>query len=311
MASAKSVGDLIALHGEALHLAWLGDPGAAANPLDISEPDTHTSPVGHLNFIRSHRVVIAGHDELTYLASLDPGVIEETLTHLSRRTTAAIIVADGLSPPPLLIGHANRLGIALLGSNLDGPTLVDHLQHYLLEMLGETVVLHGVFMEVAGLGVLITGDSGIGKSELALELINRGHRLVADDAPLFRRIAPTTIVGRAPDPLADFLEVRGLGILNIRAMYGDSAIKRSKYLKLIIHLQLMDDVAMSEIDRLHGSRRHRPLLGVTIPEVIIPVAPARNLAVLVEAAARHQILQDNGYDAAADLIARQSREMKK
>jgi len=163
-------------------------------------------------------------------------------------------------------------------------------------------------MEVMGTGVLITGESSIGKSELALELLTRGHRLIADDAPEFTRIAPDTLNGTCPDMLRDFLEVRGLGILDVRAMFGASAIKENRNLRLIIVLQDIEEAV--KIDRLHGSRRLRTIQGVDVPEVTLPVGPGRNLAVLLEAAVRNHILIANGYDASDAFIERQKRRLE-
>jgi len=175
----------------------------------------------------------------------------------------------------------------------------------------ERLTLHGVFMEVMGAGVLLSGSSGVGKSELALELITRGHRLIADDAPIFSRMAPNSLVGNCPDLLRDFLEVRGLGLLNIRAMFGDSSIKEARFLQLIVHLEHMDEMELKEIDRLYGSHQIRTFLEVEIPQITIPIAPGRNLAVLVEAAVRDHLLRRNGYNAALDFIERQQIQIMK
>jgi len=160
-----------------------------------------------------------------------------------------------------------------------------------------------------GTGVLITGESSIGKSELALELLTRGHRLIADDAPEFARVAPDTLIGTCPEMLREFLEVRGLGILNVRAMFGASAIKQSRNLRLIIRLQDMDEAV--KMDRLHGSRMLRNIQDVDIPEVTLPVGPGRNLSVLVEAAVRNHILISKGYDASEAFIERQKKRLEK
>ena len=163
-------------------------------------------------------------------------------------------------------------------------------------------------MEVMGLGVLLTGPSGVGKSELALELLSRGHRLVADDAPEFRRTAPDTVHGSCPPMLTDFIEVRGLGILNVRAMYGNNAVMPHKRLHLIIHLQpLTENGNVPAFDRLDTNQRHRAILEVDIPEVILPVAAGRDLAVIIEAAVRNHVLYLNGYNAAEDFIERQQQ----
>jgi len=168
-----------------------------------------------------------------------------------------------------------------------------------------SITLHGVFLDVFGVGVLLTGDSGIGKSELALGLVNRGHRLVADDAVDFQRINQETIIGTSPPLLQDFLEVRGLGVLNIRVMFGDKAIKRNKRLQLIIKIIALSREELKTIDRLHGMYCYQNILDMEIPEVSIPVAPGRNLAVLVESAVRNQVLKHTGYVASEEFIKRQ------
>ncbi len=172
-------------------------------------------------------------------------------------------------------------------------------------MATENITIHGVFMEVIGIGVLLTGSAAVGKSELALELITRGHRLIADDAPEFTRFPDNSLRGSCPPLLSDFLEVRGLGILNIRAMFGDSAIKIRKRLNLIIHLQEMVSQELNEIDRLQGSLTSTEILGITVPKVTLPVAPGRELAILVETAARQYLQRLRGYHANEEFIARQ------
>ena len=165
-------------------------------------------------------------------------------------------------------------------------------------------------MEVLGNGVLITGESSVGKSELALELISRGHRLVADDAPEFTLVGPDILDGRSPSMLQGFMEVRGLGILNIREMYGDSAIKINKFLSLIIHMEKMNDSNLSNFSRLTGHTKVQKILNIDIPVTVIPVAPGRNLAVIVEAAVRNHILRKNGYDASQQLIDLQQQAIE-
>src|SRR5690606_5808229 len=188
---------------------------------------------------------------------------------------------------------------------------LSYLQYHISRALAPTTTMHGVFMEVYSIGVLITGDAGSGKSELALELITRGHRLIADDAPQFTLIAPDVIDGTCPELLQDCLEVRGLGILNVREMFGDTAIKRNKYLRLVVHLQRLDgNINEQTIDRLRGDASSRQLLDVEVPMLTIPVAPGRNIAVLVEAAARNHILRLKGYDPAQTFIDRQAHQIR-
>ena len=220
---------------------------------------------------------------------------------------AFIIVGESLAVPADLIELAEQSKTALFRSTVPAARLISHLQYHISDLLADRVTLHGVFMEVMSIGVLITGDSCMGKSELALELLTRGHRLIADDAPEFSCIAPDTINGVCPPVLDGFLEVRGLGVLNVRAMFGDSAIKTNKYLRLIIRLEGMREEGGWEVDRLRGTIRMRSVLDVEIPEIVLPVAPGRNLAVLVEGAALNHIQHLKGYDAAQDFIDRQRR----
>ena len=176
-------------------------------------------------------------------------------------------------------------------------------------MAEQTTTMHGVFMEVMGLGVLLSGVSGVGKSELALELLTRGHRLIADDAPIFSRLTEGTVEGICPPPLHDFLEVRGLGVINIRAMYGDRAIAERAVLQLIVHLQRLSEHELINLDRLRASKDEVGVLGVAVPRIMLPVVAGRELAVLAEAAVRGHVLAVGGYDAAEDFTRRQQRYM--
>ena len=268
------------------------------------EPDV--SYVGHLNFIHPHRIQVVGTQEDDYLRSLNATERNKALNKLFEGNPLCIIIASNMEVPDDFRALSDNTGIPLFHSKRGSQLLVNNLQYYLTSFFANRITLHGVFLEVNGIGVLLTGDSGVGKSELALELISRGHRLVADDAPEFARIAPDTLNGTCPPTIKHFLEVRGLGILNIHAMFGDSAIKDNKYLRLIVHLEKMNDEQIRDIDRLRGSHQKRTLLGVDIEQVTLPVAPGRNLAVLVEVAVRNHILALKGYNAAEDFIASQA-----
>jgi len=175
----------------------------------------------------------------------------------------------------------------------------------------EFITLHGVYMEVLGLGALLTGKSGIGKSELALGLIDRGHHLIADDAIEFTKDSNGHLIGTCPMLLQDFLEIRGIGILNIRAMFGDTAIQRNKRLQLIIKLEHFTEESLHAIDRLHGMHTSQEILGVTIPEVTIPVTFSRNLAILVETAVRNELLKQEGYLAHEEFKTRLHQQLYK
>jgi HPr kinase/phosphorylase len=194
--------------------------------------------------------------------------------------------------------------IPLFWSPLPSVQLMWLIRHYIVKALAESTSRHGVFLDVLGVGVLITGDSGVGKSELALELITRGNGLVADDVTELYRISPDTLEGRCPELLRDFLEVRGLGVLNIRTMFGETAVRRKKSLKLIVHLHRPPGGDISQMERLPLNASHQEILGVKISTVSIPVMAGRNLAVLVEAAARNFVLQMRGIDTTQDFVVR-------
>jgi len=308
-----TVNQLFDSHAQKLALKWVAGRSGEAKEIqftaDLSGKRGYAEMplIGHLNLIQPNRIQVLGDTELSYLESLGKNSYHDALTMLFDETPAFILVADGAMPTDDLRQWAEQASIALLSSSLGSDKLIGLLHYDLTGLLAASQTLHGVFMEVGGLGVLLTGESGVGKSELALELVTRGHRLIADDAPEFSRIAPETIRGACPELLQGFLEVRGLGVLNVRAMYGDSAIKKDKNLRLIVHLKPIDDADVRNIDRLVGSQLNEMVLDVAIPRVILPVAPGRDLALLIEAAVRNHILRLNGYDAAQDFIQRQKK----
>ena len=295
---------------EKLGLSWICGSDHEHKVIHTSkELATEVSLVGQLNLINPHRVQILGRKELEYFDKLQKNSRKDAIAQLFSGESTLIILAGRLTAPEDLTAAATASHTPLLSSRLKSQETIENLQHYLTNFFAEKITLHGVFMEVMGTGVLITGESSIGKSELALELLTRGHRLIADDAPEFARIAPDTLIGTCPEMLREFLEVRGLGILNVRAMFGASAIKQNRNLRLIIRLQDMEEAM--KMDRLHGSRQLRKIQDVDIPEVTLPVGPGRNLSVLVEAAVRNHILISKGYDASEAFIERQKKRLEK
>jgi len=311
MITSIAVNDLFDTHRDKLTLEHVAGSDGKNRFIEFEDtqlavedvPDV--SFVGHMNFIHPHRIQVIGHRETTYLEKLSPSERDNAIKGLYDGDPLCIIVANSIKIPDALVTHSNTSGIPLFSSLQNSQFIVNHLQYYLSHTLANRITLHGVFLEVNGIGVLLTGDSGVGKSELALELISRGHRLIADDAPEFSRVAPDTLSGECPPQLKDFLEVRGLGILNIRAMFGDNTIKDMKYLRLIIHLEEMSETELQQIDRLRGSHQLQNILGVDVEQITLPVAPGRNLAVLVEIAVRNHILSYKGYNAAENFIQRQ------
>ncbi|MCW8924537.1 MAG: HPr(Ser) kinase/phosphatase [Gammaproteobacteria bacterium] len=285
-----------------IELKWVAGEEDPKRPIHEVKVSEHATLIGHLNLIHKNIIQVIGKTECDYLQSLDEDFRNNILQQIFSEQTVTIIMADGIPVPDKLIEFANKGHVPLLSCKTDSNEVVDIARYYLHELFSDKQIVHGVYMEVLGTGVLITGESSVGKSELALELISRGHRLIADDAPELTRIGPDILDGRSPSVLKDFIEVRGLGVLNIREMYGDNALKLNKYLRLIIHMVRLSKDELSKIDRLEGARQMRNIMGVDIPEVLLPVAPGRNLAVLVEAAVRNYILRYNGYDATKELM---------
>ncbi|MCF6235598.1 MAG: HPr(Ser) kinase/phosphatase [Gammaproteobacteria bacterium] len=287
-------------------LDWVWNAGHEGGERLVCLDDKPSSVlVGHLNLIHPSRIQVLGHTELLYLKRLKKNSYHDTLAALFAGQPAMVIFADNEMVSEDFMEYASREKIPLISSKVSSHVLIERIRYSLFNWFAAKTTLHGVFMEVIGIGVLLTGDSGIGKSEVAFELLNRGHRLIADDAPEFSRIALDTLSGACPPVLQDFLEVRGLGVINVREMFGDSAIKQSKYLRLVIHFKQMTDEDLNQIDRLHGSGQQSSILDVDIPQITLPVAPGRSLAVLVEGAVRNHILSYRGYNAAQHFMERQ------
>ena len=265
--------------------------------------------VGHMNYIHPFRIQILGAAELAYLRGLSSAELEVSIDRLFTTELVAIVVANDEAMPQHLLDQCNAHHIAVFTSPQPSPHIVDVFRLYLARMLAESTTLHGVFLDVLEMGVLITGASAIGKSELALELISRGNGLVADDIVELYRISPDTLEGRCPSVLRDFLEVRGIGILNIRTIFGETAVRPRKLLKLMVHLEDHSHEAFSELDRLQVNATFQEILGVPVRKVTIPVAAGRNLAVLVEAAVRNFVLNQRGIDSTKEFIERQQKLM--
>ncbi len=293
-----------------IELKWVAGAEDPERPLHEVNVNEHATLIGHLNLIHNNIIQVIGKVECEYLHNLEDDFRNSTLTQLFTNKTVAVILTDGLPVPDILCNFANKYNVPVLSCKAESNDVVDAARYYLHKLFSNKEILHGVFMEVHGTGVLITGESSVGKSELALDLISRGHRLVADDAPEFTRIGPDILDGRSPSILQGFMEVRGLGVLNIREMYGDNAIKINKYLRLIVHMEKMNDENSGEFSRLRGQTKVQEILNVEIPVTIVPVAPGRNLSVIVEAAVRNHILRNNGYDASQQLIDLQQQAIE-
>jgi len=292
---------------ENIDLKWIAGKSHATRPIKKTlHLNQQSTLIGHLNLIHPNRIQVIGKKEWHYLNKQGT---KRSLREIFSRRTAAIVFSNGQIIPDEYIQLADEKHTPLFQTDLDSGGFIDAVRFYISDLLAEKITLHGVFMEVLGSGVFITGESSVGKSELALELITRGHRLIADDAPEFTRIGPNLLDGTCPEVLRDFMEVRGLGVLNIRAMYGENAIKPNKHLRLVIHLERMTHENQQQLDRLYGSRALKTILDVPVTEIKIPVAPGRNLAVMVEAAVRNHILLDSGHNASDEFIHRQRMQI--
>ena len=271
---------------------------------DISPADL----VGHLNLIHPDRLQVLGSPEISWAGRQTPEKVAAHMREVIAAKPPALIVADGCEIPPAIQAVCESSDTPLFATPQQSATVIDSLRLYVSRQLAETITLHGVFMDVLGMGVMITGDSGVGKSELALELISRGHGLVADDVVEVSRVSLDILEGRCPELLRDFIEVRGLGLLNIRAVFGETACRRKMRMKLIVHLQRPQ--AGPETHRLPLDAQTETILGVPVRKVILPVAAGRNLAVLLEAAVRSTILQLRGVDSMQEFLDRQQRALE-
>jgi HPr kinase/phosphorylase len=265
--------------------------------------------IGHLNLMHPERLQVIGTPEVAWWARHAPEKITHHMQEICSAEPPAIIVADDCPIVTDVIKGCEASSTPLLKTPMSSAFVIDTLRAFLSRQLAETGTLHGVFMDVLGMGVLITGDSGVGKSELGLELISRGHGLVADDVVDISRIGSDTLEGRCPDLLKDFLEVRGLGLLNIRTVFGETACRRKMRLKLIVHLQ-KPTPGVPEAARLPLDAQNETILGVPIRRVTIPVAAGRNLAVLLEAAVRATVLKLRGIDSMQEFVDRQEAALR-
>jgi HPr kinase/phosphorylase len=266
--------------------------------------------VDYLNVIRPSSVVVIGRKESVYLETLSQHEQQLLFENLFKGPVTTIVITSRgrlVEPMLRLIGSADR---PVFRSEMDDADLLSNLRFYLGQALAETTTEHGVFLEIHSIGTFLTGASGVGKSELALSLISRGHRLIADDITAFSRVSPSAVDGMHPGLSNDFMEVRGLGILNIRAMFGSNALRRNKTLRMIVNMVEFTPENQHVFDRLGTTQKTRTMLGLEVPEFTLPVAPGRNLAVLVEAAARNHLLRMGGYNSAEDFIERQRRAIK-
>ncbi len=299
-----TVKDLVDDNTEDIDFTWIAGQSAA----DRLIPDNGMEAadlIGHLNLIHPSRIQVFGREEMDYYTRFDVRRRVHHVDELLAGGVPAMLIADGLEATQDLIEHCELNHVPLLGTTIPTAKLIDLLRIYLSRRLAPTTTVHGVFMDVLGVGVLITGESGLGKSELALELISRGHGLVADDAVDLARTSPNVIDGHCPALLQNMLEVRGLGLLNIRTIFGETSVRRKMKLKLIVHL--VRATAQDKFERLPLQDMTQEILGCPIRKVMLQVAAGRNLAVLVEAAVRNTILKLRGIDTLSEFMEKQAQ----
>jgi HPr kinase/phosphorylase len=293
-----------------LQLAWAGGHASAGSWLDSEHINASAQGlIGHLNVIHPNWIQVLSPTEIHHLDELGPEGAAQVIDKLGSSDLACLIVSDGQPVPPQILAMAEARPVPLLSTPLTSIQVMWILRPYLARALAEYTEMHGVLLDVLDVGVMITGHSGVGKSELALELISRGHGLIADDVVELYRIAPNIIEGRCPPMLKDFLEVRGLGMLSIRTIFGETAIRIKKNLKLIVELQRANPEQMAGLDRLPLRPENASVLGVPVRKVILPVAAGRNLAVLTEAAVRNFVLELRGFDSTQEFMRRQESLM--
>jgi len=297
---------------EALRWEWIAGHAHPERRFDeaaVRDAQSAADLVGYLNYIHPYRVQIVGRREVAYLSSSSPEDQERRISRIVTLEPPVLIGADGVTPPDRLVAMCDRAEIPLFVTSESAGQVIDIVRAYLAQLFADRITRHGVFMDILGLGVLLTGESGLGKSELGLELISRGHGLVADDAVDLYKISQSALEGRCPELLLNLLEVRGIGLLDIKAIFGETAVRRKMRLKLIVHL-VRKETMEREFERLPYEPLYEDILGIPVRKVVITVDAGRNLAVLVEAAVRNTILQLRGIDTYQEFIERHQRAME-
>lgn len=286
-----------------LNLTLLAGERGLSNRVDsprIQKPGLALS--GYTEHLHADRIQVLGNTEISYLNQIDPKQAETCVEHLCSFPISCFVITKGLEPPDFFLRRVEKAGIPTLNSPLQSSTFISLISKFLEERLLPTTHLHGVLIDVLGVGVLLTGKSGIGKSECALDLVIRGHRLVADDMIFVKKKMPAALVGQAEESIQHLMEIRGLGIINIKDLYGVSSIREKKIID--IKLELVEWDPQHEYDRLGVDDQRAEILGVEIPHIMIPVRPGRNLGSIIEVAARNFLLKGMGYHSARDFQER-------
>ncbi|MEO5733450.1 MAG: HPr(Ser) kinase/phosphatase [Rubrivivax sp.] len=302
---------LFEAHRQAMHWEWIAGHAHPERRFDddaVRDARSAADLVGYLNYIHPYRVQIVGRREVAYLTA-SPEEQERRISRIVTLEPPVLIVADGQLPPERMVAMCDRAEIPLFTTAESAGHVIDVVRGYLGQHFADRTTRHGVFVDILGLGVLLTGESGLGKSELGLELISRGHGLVADDAVDIYRTSQTSLEGRCPALLQNLLEVRGIGLLDIKAIFGETAVRRKMRLKLIVHL-VRKETLERDFERLPYEPLYEDILELPVRKVVIAVDAGRNLAVLVEAAVRNTVLQLRGIDTYQEFIRRHQAAME-
>jgi HPr kinase/phosphorylase len=259
-------------------------------------------------YLQPGRILVFGESEIRYLESLDVANRLNVLAAALSHDIPCVLITGGWEPPLELFAASDRYHVPLLRTGVSTPVSIAKLEYLLDDELAERQVIHGVLMDMLGLGVLIIGESGIGKSECALDLVVRGHRLVADDTVEIRRRGETTLIGTCPELTRHHMEIRGLGLINVRDLFGVAAIRNAKRVELVVQLERWDPDR--DYERLGLDELRYEIVGLKVPLIRMPVAPGRSLGVLVEVAARNQLLRTRGLNAARDLATRLEQTLR-
>jgi HPr kinase/phosphorylase len=308
--SSVSIEALLRAHPEAVGLPLELISGGHGLDRRITSPHiqkTGLALAGFDAYLSAGRILILGESEIRFLESLPASSRLEALRRTFAHDIPAVMITAGLPAPPELLLASNRAGVPLLATPVSTPIAIAKISAMLEDSLAERTIVHAVLMDILGLGVLIVGESGIGKSECALDLVVRGHRLVADDTVEIRRRAESVLIGTCPDLTRHHMEVRGLGLINIQDLFGVASTRSSKRVEVVVQLERWEPGR--EYDRLGLDEVHYEILGLPVPLLRMPVAPGRNLSILVEVAARNQILRTRGHHAARKLAARLERQL--
>ncbi len=266
--------------------------------MDIDRPGLELT--GYMDFFDENRVIIFGLTEYSYLGQFDDETQFEMIDRLFSKHPPAIIIARSLQPSDAIVRSAEKNGVPILRSSETTSAISASLITFLNAVLAPRITRHGVLVEVYGEGVLLIGDSGVGKSEIAVELIKRGHRLIADDAVEIRRVSNRTLVGSSPENIRHFIELRGIGIINARRIFGMGAVKLTEKIDMVINMEHWDTEKI--YDRIGMDNTYTEIMGIQVPIMTIPVKPGRNLAIIIEAAAMNNRQKKMGYNAAQELL---------